>query len=127
MSDTEDNQHIFLQEQTSTMPLMEIYSNFMLLEESVYTLLPLSNSTTHVLLTYRCFFSDVSSAKSTFKASHYKQLAPIVALSNKDTPFPALHVECSTMTTTIICAHRATLYNIYNHTHTHTLHVLSPL
>lgn len=45
---------------------------------------------THVLLTYRCFFSNVSSAKLTFKASQDKQRASIVATSNMDTTFPAL-------------------------------------
>lgn len=46
---------------------------------------------THVLLTYRCFFSYASSAKLTFKASQDKQRASVVALSNMDTTFPALH------------------------------------
>lgn len=45
----------------------------------------------HVLLTYRCFFSNASSAKLTFKASQHKQLASVVASSNMDTTFPALH------------------------------------
>lgn len=46
---------------------------------------------THVLLTYRCFFSNVSSAKLTFKASQDKQRASVVASSNMDTTFHALH------------------------------------